>query len=254
MKSAFTKSYDYCGTAARTAQRDSFVLQPFLRGICEDLITLKYIKKHLKVESERNKIVQLFSWYLQYSSAKAQQEFFAKVKSPQLSLSLVDPDALISQFETELKGFWHAKGFNPNKIFPSVENMAIDAGLKDLYEFLYHATSKTVHFSPNILMRLGWFKSKEEPIIFSYRNFYKYYYQFNNYYALYLFVIFSTTFKNELQLSRGFMKEAKGIEKMLEDMNFYPELVTYEEMNMKRPSGFIAYLMKLARDKDFNKS
>lgn len=244
--SAFCKSYDYCFNLKDMNEDSSFMFIPFLRGICEDIICLKYLKKSIKDLKERNHIIGCYSSYLQVSSLKAQQYFFNDIKAEQASLELEDPDTVVLAYENELKKFWGNQGQNPHKLLPSTQHMAIDAQLSNLYNFLYHATSKFVHFSPNILMRLGWYNknSPEEIINFNFNNFSKYYQQFNTFYGIYLFVIFSKTFKKDIKLGKSFLKIVSDLDSRLKDLDFYPEAVTYEEMNIERPNSIIELLIR----------
>lgn len=124
--------------------------------------------------------------------------------------------------------------------------MAIDSKLKSLYDYLYHATSKTVHFSPNILLRTGWYKSLNDPIVFSVKNFNNYYDTFNSFYGSYLFVQFCTSFKKALKLDVKFLSIVKSIKITLDDFNYFPELVTFEELNLKRPNNLPYKVLELA--------
>lgn len=129
-----------------------------------------------------------------------------------------------------------SEGYNKDRIFPSVESMTINGGLKPLYNFLYHATSRTVHFSPNVLLRTGWFK-EGEPIEFSTKNFRNYYSIFNLYYGTYLFTQFAKIFKKELGLDKTVVKKISGLEDLLKSVDRVPEIVTFEEMNIRRPDA-----------------
>lgn len=223
---------------ASRKNRTAFHLTSFLRGMCEDLITLSYIRRYSA--SEREHLIKIYMAYLMGGSVVAQENFFGKVRPFQPLISFGDADAHTQHALNDLKTFWSSKGFSKDKIFPSVENMAIDAKLKDLYDFLYHATSRTVHFSPNVLLRMGWYNNEEAIIRFSAQNFVKYHELFNMFYGSYLFVRFARTFKKFLGLPSSFMQKVKVVEEVLEEFVFYPEIITFEELNLKRPDN-IAY-------------
>jgi hypothetical protein len=212
----------------------SFYFLSFLRGLCEDLISLKFISS-FKSE-DRNKLMIIYHQYLQYSSVNAQQDFFDKEKITQ-SILRNDDVNLIPALQNELKKFWNEKGYNKDKIFPSVEHMAVDSKLKRLYDFLYHATSRTVHFSPNVLLRTGWFE-KNGPITFSPKHFSNYYESFILYHGSYLFIQFAKCFKKELNLEDDIMRPVKELEVILTKAERIPEIVTFEEMNIQRPDEY----------------
>jgi hypothetical protein len=225
--------------------KNSFFYSPFLRGLCEDLISLKYINKHFN--SEKDSLVSNYMLYLLFNSMIAQKNFLGKESPNQQIVLFENIDRLVLEKESALKAIMLSKGFNKEKIFPSVEHMAIDSNLKPLYDFFYHATSRMVHFSPNILLRMGWYE-KDGPTIFSSHNFYKYYEQFNRFYATYLLIEFCNSFKKEMAFNDSFLAEVKSIKSLLHENLFYPELVTFEEMNMKRPNEmFVRFLKELIK-------
>jgi hypothetical protein len=225
--------------------KNSFFYSPFLRGLCEDLITIKFIGKHFK--SSKDEFVNAYMFHLLLHSMVAQKDFLGKTAPFQQMVMLKDMEKIMEEKDNELKRLMVANGFNKDRLFPSVEHMAIDAQLKHLYDFLYHATSRMVHFSPNILLRMGWYE-KDEPTKFSAHHFYKYYDQFNKFYATYLLIEFCESFKKQMALKADFINEIKSIKKLLITDAFYPELVTYEEMNLKRPTDFFTnFLRELAK-------
>lgn len=250
VKAAYSKSIEYSHLLVNKRNiNDAFILSPFLRGICEDLISLSYIKKTLDTNT-RDLISGQYGIYLQYSSIAAQQFFFKKEAPYQDYLSLKNPEETLIKLKDNLNVLWEKQGQNKNKLFPSVEHMSIDTKYKALYDFLYHASSKTVHFSPNILLRTGWYnvdnlttQTPTSEVIFSTNNFNKYYHHFNTYYSLYLLVQFTNNFKKELLLSKNYLTDIKAISESL-SKSPYPELVTYEEMNMKRPSSFFNFIKR----------
>jgi hypothetical protein len=235
---AFAKSLEFNVFLQRNrSYQNSFFYSPFLRGLCEDLIALKYLDKHFNLNKDRLTLVYLR--YLLFDSIKKQTSFFNKEVPFQNSIKLTNTNVTI-ELENELKSIMVENGLNKNKIFPSVEHMAIDSNFKQLYDFLYNATSKMVHYSPNILLRMGWYNN-DEPTVFSSHNFYRYYHQFNKFYAAYLFIEFSKSFKRQLGFKTDFWTEVKAIEKQIKTNPFYPELVTYEEVNVNREDYDLYY-------------
>lgn len=235
---AFAKALEFNVFLQRNRNtKNSFFYSPFLRGLCEDLIALKYIDK--RFNADKDNLTLIYLRYLLFNSIKAQTLFLNKEAPFQNSIKLTN-DTIIVKLENELKALMVKNGLNKNKLFPSVEHMAIDSNLKQLYDYLYHATSKMVHYSPNILLRMGWYNINE-PTIFSTQNFYKYYDQFNKFYAAYLFIEFSKSFKKRLGFKRDFLQEITAIEKQIKNSKFYPELVTYEEVNENREKHYLPY-------------
>lgn len=245
---AFSKCFEFNLFLQRLRnERNSFFYSPFLRGVCEDIITLKYFDKHFK--EDRDELCVLFLQLLMMQSIKAQQEFFKKQNVLQAYVVNFDADKKIKEYEDKMKSIMAKNSKKPDKVLPNIKSMAIDAGLKDLYEFMYHATSKTVHFSPNILLRMGWYKDNE-PYTFSSHNFDSYYHKFNQFWAAYLFVEFSNYFKNPLGLKQDFMYEVKEISNCMNEFSYHPELVTFEELNKKRPDDFLMKFLAPMLKKD----
>lgn len=164
---------------------------------------------------------------------KIKKKFFSKNHSQQIIYTVNDPSKIKESNLEALKNEWSKIGLNKEKIFPSTSHMATDGALFELYEYIYAATSEMVHFSPHNLMRSGWSKKKTpyhhhfNPKIFS-----KYYNVFNRFYGSYLFVKFIKLFKKELKLSKAVLKIVTDLESDLYLNSRWPELVTFEEMNV----------------------
>lgn len=253
IKASFVKCLEYNYFIQKdNISENSFFCAPFLRGICEDLIVLKYIRKYFN--TDKDELISVYMQYLIETSVEAQTAYFDKIVPDQISPRKEKEKLKINELEDRLKKIMHKNGLNKDRIFPSVEHMAIDGKLKQLYDFFYHATSRMVHFSPNILLRMGWYNRDKEgklgETIFSSFNFHLYYEQFNKFYAALLFVEYSMTFKTELGLDHSFMTIVKKIKKSFSEDSFYPELVTFEELNIKRPSDFLRIMKKIARMND----
>lgn len=256
LKAAFAKCIEYnLFIQTDNTAENSFFLAPFLRGLCEDLIVLKYLKKYFS--SDRDQLLITYMQYLLKTSIDAQTAYFNIVVPDQISVKKEQIELEVSALEGKLKEIMQKNGLNKDRIFPSVEHMAIDGKLKQLYDFFYHATSRMVHFSPNILLRMGWYDNDKDgkcgKTVFSTSNFHRYYEQFNKFYASLLFVEFTATFKSELNLDKSFMTIVKKLKQTFSEDSFYPELVTFEELNIKRPSDFFRILNKVAREYDKEK-
>lgn len=241
---ALVKSFEFNFDLNRAKNvTNAFYNLSFLCGICEDLIALKFIGK--LSSNDRNELIIAYNQYLLLSSVKSQTDFFRSVKPFQPIVHYGQAAMKLEDIEKVLMEFWSKRGHRKDKIFPGVEHMAVDSKLKLLYDYLYHATSKTVHFSPNILLRLGWYKSKDDPIVFSVKNFGHYYDIFNCYYGSYLFVEFCSAFKTHLNLNKDFLGIVKSIKATLADFDYFPELVTFEELNIKRPNNLPYKILEL---------
>lgn len=254
LKAAFVKCFEFnLHLCKKRNADDSFLYMSFLRGICEDLISLKFLLT-LKPE-DRNKLLSIYNNYLLTTSIRAQRNYFLSEKLILPSIGPADIEKSVADAEKGMKEFWESLGHNKEKIFPGVEHMAIDAQLKSLYDFLYHATSRTVHFSPNVLLRTGWYNKNGGPVVFSTKNFHNYYSYFTVFYGTVLFVRIAKAFRKELKLPRPFYKLIMSLNLILKDTGETPEIITFEEMNIRRPEvhpykviNIIANMEKEERD------
>lgn len=238
--SALVKNFEFnheiCG---RDRVDDFFFLMPFLRGMCEDLITLKYLERYdVKFRSD---IIKQRHYLLALESMEAQANFFQKEYIVQPLFRYGNTPEEIIRVEGELKALWHSKGFNKNTIFPSVSAMATDTKMTSLYNYLYHATSRVVHFTPQVLLRMG-HGEPGQTMTFDSKSFAEYYFEFTVYHGTYLFLKFIKEAKKLLALDREVINLSKGLRTTLKEIQRCPELITFEEMNKPRPMK-IAWLL-----------
>lgn len=229
---AFSKCFEFNLVINSASLLDeSFYYTPVLRGIAEDLIVLKFIKKHKKLDA--NAVLKNYMMMQLIEICEKQTKFFDENHPQQIVFKYPDAEYQLKGFVEGLKTEWAKIGLNKEKTFPSTSHMAVDAGLIEVYDYLYAATSDMVHFSPHILMRSGWSKKDDKMFHrFSMQNFNKYYKLFNQFYGSYLFTIFVKTFKKQLTLNKTILKEIYNIEQIISDEARWPELVTFEEMNV----------------------
>lgn len=249
MKAAFAKNYEFNVLCSNTESiHGSFFLIPALRGICEDLIAIKYLSKHILID--RNELMKLIVTKRLIEGTIVQSAFFKEQKPGQIILSLNEAKERVVKLSQEIKDIFVKNGLRGDKDFPSVAQMATDSKLIKLYNYLYYATSEAVHFEPRLLMRLGWSENIEsKKFTYSTRNFDKYYFNFCSYYAAFLFIEFYKAFKKDLSLKVLFGKQIDRIIEVLEEEIRMPEIVTFEECNIKPPSTLIQILSKVAHSR-----
>jgi hypothetical protein len=237
LRAAAVKSWEFASFTHRTpAPANGFYLTATLRGICEDLIVLSFLDT-LSAE-DRNAAIGLLSQKDLVEAVGAQTAFFKDERPWQPVLAV--KSATLDTGEEKLRVLSRSFGWTGRQAWPSVWYMAKATSLTPLYSYLYSATSRWVHFSPQILMRMGWGDSPDKPSDqtkwrFTTKNFSGYYKEFNRVYSAYLF----------LRLLRGPVRglhDSKmatlldSLEGDLSEVIRWPELVTYEEMNLKGPS------------------
>lgn len=225
LKGCFIKSFEYATLCRGGLMEGSFFfLAPVLRGICEDYIILRFLQIK-KNEEERDKILLNKAKSLIFESVKKQCKFFEK-KRP---------------FQPVVKAI--PEFFSLKVNLPPTGNMAREVGLNDLYDFMFAVTSDVVHFNPRVIMRNAWGKDKHQ-FKHSTKNFDLYYKNFCCTYSSYLLCEFAKAFQSELKLSRNYLAHISELEKDLNEQLRWPEAVTFEEMNLKKPNDIMRILLK----------
>ena len=248
LRASVAKSYEFSSLAYQEPPPPhGFFLTATLRGICEDLIVFTFLDG-LGVE-ERNKALSLLMSLNIAEGVKAQSAFFAETRPWQ---PVVQPSKKNSDKEQELRALSAKLGWKGRQAWPTVWYMAKAASLHALYSYLYSATSKWVHFSPHILLRMGWGGTKDDlgdhtEWTFTTANFEQYYVEFNQTYSLMLF----------LQLLRGpassllpptVQSTISALQSHLDEPLRWPEAVTFEELNLQGPKIFMRTLYRAAHD------
>lgn len=224
---------------------NSFFFTATLRGICEDLIVFTYINQ--LTEAERVEALHLLMSTNIKEGVNAQSEFFGEFRPWQPVVQLSKKK---SETENKLRALSKKLGWTGRQAWPSVWHMAKSTNLHAIYNYLYAATSKWVHFSPQILLRMGWGGSKDNvgdhtEWSFSTTHFSQYYIEFNRIYSLMLL----------LKIYRGPVSALLPIEaeqyltslqKYLDEPLRWPEAVTYEELNLEEPKSFQRILFRAA--------
>lgn len=249
LRASIAKSYEFTSLAYQEPPpAQGFFITATLRGICEDLIVFTFLDG--LGADERNKALSLLMSLNLAEGVKAQSEFFAAMRpwQPVVQLSKNNSDK-----EQELRALSAKLGWKGRQAWPTVWYMAKAASLHTLYSYLYSATSKWVHFSPHILLRMGWGGDTMDDLgdhtewAFTTANFAQYYVEFNQTYSLMLF----------LQLLRGPASSLlpdstqgtiSALQSKLNEPLRWPEAVTFEELNLQSPKAFTRVLYRAAHD------
>jgi len=231
VKSSFIKQLEILHLlSTENKDRSKILFIPLLRGSCEDLIALKYIKHIFGLKS--NRLVRLQVTLGINKSLSQQKLFFNKYRPNQIVLTEAE-NVLTQKAKKEYEELLKSKGITGKKL-PSTEIMAKEIELTDLYEFIFRGTSDFVHFNNGILARMAW-KNKLGNFHISINNFNEYYSSFSYFYSAFVFSFFCETFKSEVRLSTSDWEIIKKMKTLIESEAFWPEIVTFEEMNIRRP-------------------
>lgn len=239
---AYVKAYDFVLYICRLNDfKDSFFQLPMLRGICEDLIAITYLIN--QKEAHKNYLIASKNFDELKRATKAQEAFFNKYNPGQI----IPPILNDGQKDLVLKQYIEAGNFLEEANFPNVYQMANLSNLGDLYSFIYHATSKVVHFDIFTLMSTGWGNiDKKRGTIepnFSYQHDYHHYYKFALFYASYLFIQQTENFGKYLVLPAEITENLKQLVNGYSQID-WPELVTFRQMNVVPPSNLMRTIFR----------
>lgn len=232
---AFVKSYEFALSSQREELDDAFFHAATLRGICEDLIALAFLAT-LSTDAQ-NDLLESVTFLDLHEKATSQNQFFSTARPFQPGIRATLSEEAVRNFRTQADAVRRDVGwpYNAHRILPSVNYMARESGYSELYQYLYNATSDWVHFKPRMLMRMGW--GDRETFHFSTQNFSGYYALFARFYSLYLFLEFCRRFNDRLDLS-GIRAPIDALSNEVTETLRWPELVTFEEMNVEGPPDF----------------
>ncbi|MEQ9208783.1 MAG: DUF5677 domain-containing protein, partial [Pseudomonadales bacterium] len=138
----------------------------------------------------------------------------------------------ISDIRSKIAAINGQLGKTPSGRLPTVEHMANECGLTHLYSFLYRGTSKIVHFNPRHLLRMGWGDTDTRQFVLAAGNFDAYYIDFTRFYAALIFSEYMKATCHYLRPGRVVRAQARLVEHFLHKCGRWPELVTFEEMNI----------------------
>ncbi|NKI33615.1 hypothetical protein HFP89_00360 [Wenzhouxiangella sp. XN79A] len=249
LRAALVKSFEFALVAsAEEPLPHTFFLTSTLRGICEDLIALTFISR-LEPDDRDEALAHLMAANIR-EGIESQSEFFEEVRPWQPVLKPNDKPNVST--DKELRALAKKLGWSGRKPWPSVWYMAKSEGLETLYRYLYSATSKWVHFSPQVLLRMGWGGSKDDignhtKWKFTTSHFVKYYAEFNRVYST---MLLAKLFKGPADeiIPKEAVANVDGIEHCIDQILRWPEAVTFEELNVSGPNPFVRIALKVAHE------
>jgi hypothetical protein len=254
LRAALAKSFDFNSYVSNLGSSShSFYHTATLRGICEDLIVLKAI--HGIPTADRSELITHLQRADIHESVKNQTKFFDANREKQPVLSRKDSEQLQQDANAKALAIYDKHGYAKKGRRPTIRQLAIRANLVEVYDFLYSATSKWVHFAPHILMRMGWSseKSLEAIYTFSTKNFAAYYAKFNAIYGSYLFGLFHESFGKELKINPKMDQYIAELGEWIGSLDRWPELVTFEELNLPRPNPIVYAVMEVLAERKAKK-
>ena len=114
--------------------------------------------------------------------------------------------------------------------------------LKVVYDFVYRLASGEVHSTPRTLLRLGWgtsAKPGDTPMEakFSTKNLARYHLEVAQIYSAYIVCLWFELFEDRLDTTEDEVAAVAGLRECLLSRGRWPEMVTYEEMNLSLPDA-----------------
>ena len=245
-RAALAKSYEINRfLQSKEAAMNAFAVTSVLRGVCEDVIVLKFLGTFTKRDRDEAVGVLMMKSVLEFM--QQQTAFFSKYRPSQPILENKDASAEIQGLKLRLRAFRKSYKWKKHREWPSMREMAEATELLPLYDFLYAGTSSFVHFSPNNLIRMGKVIGSGERMVFSTSNFSDYYSAFNRFYGLFLFITLATTFATMLGCRAELQPPVEKLMRLLDEELRWPELITMEEMNMQEVSQMLRQMAHKAR-------
>ena len=248
VKFAFGRAFRFATLAAGQDPATAFFIVPALRAVTEDLILFRFLDKTGTPE-ERDMVIRNLYLVDLHEKLDHQSRFFSRFRPFQPVLfPQADSAQRIKDAKDELADYWRDhgwRGFAANKAMPPIRQLAekSDPGLLEVvYDFIYRLASGEVHSTPRTLLRLGWGTSANADHVpleakFSTENLAQYHLEVAQIYSAYIVCLWFELFEDRLDTTEDEMAAVAGLRECLLSRGRWPEMVTYEEMNLKLPDA-----------------
>ena len=220
-------------TIALTKSNLGFAAACLVRPSCEEFIWLNYL--NTLEESKAENLIQLLGSHEICGHVKAQENYAGASVMSDLGFTREFVRARQvghSTVKSELRRLGKELGWPARELIPSVSFLAKATSNTDMYDFIYHATSRFVHFSVSELLRRAWVAPNENTVDIKSTNFSGYWTSFSLYWNV---LIFLETFGSaqvfegaELGIDNDAVMEAA---RAIGDFGMVP-IVTAEELNL----------------------
>jgi hypothetical protein len=242
IRSSLVKNYEFLRLVYLDEKFESyFFVTSFLRGIVEDIIVLESIHQ---LPSEKREILLRGMHLLEVQERILKQwDFFQKYRPFQ---PVINKGYSFDDARTDVQNIWRENGWPNFEVkaksnIPSTIQLAqkLAPGILDLlYEFIYRLSSSTVHFSPQTLLRMNWGNVDSENNLsgtISINHMANYHKAFCRIYGALLFSFYFEFFPEEVGSTATEGAIVIEIRKNLLSEPRWPEMITFEEMNLPVP-------------------
>lgn len=244
-RASFVRAIDFCYASTTDSNTYSLFRAASLRGIVEDYIVLRSL---LDIDASiRVKIIDATLHLEMARAMRRQQDYFLKYRPFQ---PVLEPGpASHEQLRDRLVLAWKDAGFQtrPHADRPSTRELAKASGLLELYNYLFSLTSNLVHFNPIITFTSGWGDSPNEPV-FKFDNFESHYKKICIVYGCELVAEYTRSFSSLLQVDCSIIEAAEALSSHVHKYIRWPEILTFEQLNIKSPSEMMRFLRKACYD------
>ena len=251
LRFSFSKAFEFAELASQQEPENAYFLIPALRAITEDVIFFSFLTKCSS--DDREMVVKNLMLIDVADKLGYQQKFFHSFRPFQrvLSSDQSHKDEIETRKE-ELRDFWRRNGWpcfgkrNRKDYMPPIIQLAQKSprGLLEIvYDFIYRLTSGEVHSSPRVLLRLGWGTSQasgEFPssATFTTKNLGRYHLSVIQIYGTYLLCLCFELFGPQIGVGPEERTAVESVREHLLSILHWPEMVTFDEMNMPVPPPF----------------
>lgn len=255
LRSSLVRAFEFLEVAIKTSPDEAFFLTPSLRGITEDLILLRYLSQI--PHKDRETVINGLMVNELRTQLGNQTKFFDTFRpfQPVMRRPLENNEA--TQIVSKVRDVFRKHGWPKlRKLTPPTREIAqkSEAGvLEVVYDFIYRMTSGFVHFNPKILFGLGWGPTRTDTT-FSTKNMGLYYANVSRIYGAYLLCLYFEYFGRFLKPGDAGRDKIAHLRKYLLKIFRWPEMVTFEEMNIvvPKPEGWATslYFVKVMMEFD----
>ena len=248
VKFALGRAFSFAELTSRQDPAAAFFIVPALRAVTEDLILFRFLHK-AGTPDERDTVIRNLMLIDVHEKIDYQTRFFSKFRPFQPVLSpAIDSDREIAELKAPLADFWRGHGwpgFNIKTTMPPIRELAekSDPGLLEVvYDFIYRLVSAEVHSTPRTLLRLGWGTSRAvgaAPLEaeFSTRHLGPHYLAIAQVYSTYILCLWFEFFEDQFDASEDDLLAISDLRDYLLSRARWPEMVTFEEMNVTVPES-----------------
>jgi hypothetical protein len=159
LRCALRRQYESMETVVDLVERRrGHCCVPLLRSACEELLWIKFLKTIGK--KDRELIIQAKVNIEAGDSIHAQHAYLGDAGMKEIGFSpefIAEARKNRETMRQKMKSVGKRLGWKSGRrLFPTAAYIADTVGEKELYDLIYHATSRTVHFSVSELLRRAW--------------------------------------------------------------------------------------------------